>query len=840
MDTGIVWGSSNTAASGLYLPLAGGTMTGPITLSGNAVNPLEPVTFQQFQLAALGVTPFGAVHAATTSADGNKALTGAVTADGQVVPNTDLVLLQYQTDAKENGPWVVNTGGAWSRPTNFVNGTDSTGGIISVVNGPTYGGQIRIQVSDPGIVGTDDLDFQFFSNNTVFADGTTIVDNASVFSIANDGILDIHVNTAAAIQGTKIYPDFGSQFVQSTDGAQFKNLYINGNSGDGFIHLSGQGATPSNPGVGAFRIYDTTAGILGLFSGSGAGGAALFDVTAMTTNKTFTFPDLAGIVALVPTAGFVTSNGNKLSSQAAIDLSTDVTGILDIPNGGTNSSSFVQGSVIFASATKLTENNNEFFWDNTNLRLGIQAGGAPTTALQVGSADASKYLQLDPDAGLIVSGAASNVTRIVAESTFGSGVPAEIAIAARPASAMGGFEALGWLSFFGRDNAGNQRRGAYIRGITSGAWTSTSLPTHMDFFTVPSGSDTEVQRMRLHSSGEFYTGSTGLITTTGTLSVGPLTTAKVGVYVRANAGQTADLLQIQNSSAVTIMNVEADGDLNARSLIATGTAGSGFLQLTNQFLPTTAAASAIKVFSNAGNFAVKTSSPIYTFDHSLLSTNRTFQFIDADYIFANVPAAGIVKSSGAILTSVSAIDVATEVSGILPMANGGSGVASLTSGPVFSNGTILTTKEQQSLQVTATQTNNTVTPTNITQLTSSTLGGGKSYRVRGVIVFQSTATTTGIGLRIAPVTATMSLVYAAFKVKQAANGTAQNFQYEQLTTATNVTSTSNAAANTDSIATFEGTFTLTVGGTVSLQFRSEIAASAVSIRAGSYMVIEEI
>ena len=36
MDTGIVLGSSNVAASGLYLPLAGCTMDGQIKLSVNA------------------------------------------------------------------------------------------------------------------------------------------------------------------------------------------------------------------------------------------------------------------------------------------------------------------------------------------------------------------------------------------------------------------------------------------------------------------------------------------------------------------------------------------------------------------------------------------------------------------------------------------------------------------------------------------------------------------------------------------------------------------------------------------------------------------------------------
>ena len=49
-------------------------------------------------------------------------------------------------------------------------------------------------------------------------------------------------------------------------------------------------------------------------------------------------------------------------------------------------SSFTNGSIIFQSAAALAQNNANFFWDNTNFRLGIGTN-APTSALQiVGSA----------------------------------------------------------------------------------------------------------------------------------------------------------------------------------------------------------------------------------------------------------------------------------------------------------------------------------------------------------------------------------------------------------------------------------------------------------------------
>lgn len=63
------------------------------------------------------------------------------------------------------------------------------------------------------------------------------------------------------------------------------------------------------------------------------------------------------------TIGFGSIN---LASSNAVGSS-----ILGIGNGGTGSSSFTTGSVIFMGASALSQNNSNFFWDNTNARLGL-------------------------------------------------------------------------------------------------------------------------------------------------------------------------------------------------------------------------------------------------------------------------------------------------------------------------------------------------------------------------------------------------------------------------------------------------------------------------------------
>lgn len=71
---------------------------------------------------------------------------------------------------------------------------------------------------------------------------------------------------------------------------------------------------------------------------------------------------------------------------AQVALTTDVTGVLPYANGGTNTStSFTQGSVIFAGAAGFAQDNANLYWDDGNNRLGLGTT-APTTTLDVNGA----------------------------------------------------------------------------------------------------------------------------------------------------------------------------------------------------------------------------------------------------------------------------------------------------------------------------------------------------------------------------------------------------------------------------------------------------------------------
>lgn len=142
------------------------------------------------------------------------------------------------------------------------------------------------------------------------------------------------------------------------------------------------------------------------------------------------------------------------------------------------------------------------------------------------------------------------------------------------------------------------------------------------------------------------------------------------------------------------------------------------------------------------------------------------------------------------------------------------------------------------LLTTAIQASTSTTYAAITELTSVSLPAG-TYIFETQAICRSSATTEGIGLRLGAGTATIGAVSIQWLISQAANGTAQCFQYNQLATATNITSASAVAANQDYPVTGRGVFTITAAGTVALQIRAETGAS-VSIRPNSILTLRKI
>ena len=134
-----------------------------------------------------------------------------------------------------------------------------------------------------------------------------------------------------------------------------------------------------------------------------------------SASNSYTFPNATGTIALTSdlTSGTVTSvaaltlgtTGTDLSSTVANGTTTPVI-TLNVPtasatnrgalssadwstfNGKYNLPSLTSGSVLFSNGTTISQNNSNFFWDNTNVRLGIGTA-SPSAGVTVYSTTAA-------------------------------------------------------------------------------------------------------------------------------------------------------------------------------------------------------------------------------------------------------------------------------------------------------------------------------------------------------------------------------------------------------------------------------------------------------------------
>ncbi len=139
---------------------SGNFTTNMITINGTTTNSTDVATKAYVDLvASLGIS----IHdPALVYGASNVTISGLQTIDGVLLTNGNRVLLNGQSSAVENGLWVASSG-AWTRPTDFANGSVAGAAYVLISSGTVYVGSAWLCSSTLSVIGTNNITFGQFS-----------------------------------------------------------------------------------------------------------------------------------------------------------------------------------------------------------------------------------------------------------------------------------------------------------------------------------------------------------------------------------------------------------------------------------------------------------------------------------------------------------------------------------------------------------------------------------------------------------------------------------------------------------------------------------------------------
>jgi len=329
-----------------YLGLAGGTMTGMITLSGDPTQAMHPVTKQYADAMAAGLKDKPSVRVMLSS---NVVVSNPGTAvfDSVTLNNLDRILLVGQTAPAENGPWVFNGSGvAMTRPADWNASAEVVSGSTFFVDQGTNGGDSNwtLVSSGPYVLGTTGLTFtqtsslgQINAGNGLSKSGNTLSTVLAARLSFNGSAIDLASGIIPAGSYTKITVDTygratgGATATPADIGAQPANTELTGLSSliaNGIVTRTASGGyTPRT-----LAIHASSTGGLTWTNGDGVAGnptlALAGDLLALENLS-------ANGIAVRTGAGAWAQRSIAVSSRLTVANADGVAGnpTLDIPSG---------------------------------------------------------------------------------------------------------------------------------------------------------------------------------------------------------------------------------------------------------------------------------------------------------------------------------------------------------------------------------------------------------------------------------------------------------------------------------------------------------------------------
>ena len=150
-----------------------------ITDSPSELNDAVTVQYVNDKLQGLDVKE--SVRLATTD---NIDLSGVQTVDNYTVYNGDRILVKDQTDAKDNGIYIANTSGAWTRAADFDAPDEVKGAFVFVEEGDVNSTKGFVQTNNNlATVGQGDIDFTQFNGTYAVTAGNGLTKDGNTLNV---------------------------------------------------------------------------------------------------------------------------------------------------------------------------------------------------------------------------------------------------------------------------------------------------------------------------------------------------------------------------------------------------------------------------------------------------------------------------------------------------------------------------------------------------------------------------------------------------------------------------------------------------------------------------------
>lgn len=491
--------------------------------------------------------------------------------DGVVLSTGDRILLKNQTNAIENGLWVVSATGAPTRPSDFADGSAEASSAVFVSEGTTQADTGWVCTSDRGsdIVGTDNLSFVQFngasniiagdgidkSGNTISVDSTVVrtLGDQSISGIKtfnNNGVFNLGLSVPADNQSITV--GVGADLSITHDGTDTTmtsttgNLILdNTNILGSTINILGTDTADTS-----FQVQNDSGNSLFTLEGSGS---ATFSNTVAANEFTDTVLSITG--GDITNAGSITAT--TFTDGTATLTGGDLTGLNTATDAQTDYAASV-AYVLSKTSSPVNFTDQAVVTSFTNVNVAAPGASIDGVAVLVGDVVLLQGQTDTTEDGLYVyNGAAVPLTRTVSQAT-GTSALNDVTYVAGGSKA--GFSYIQTASA----NYGQALTYTIFSGSTPAAGSDNNIQINVNGsfggasnYNIASESATSLI-VSDNSNIAFGTGSNFTITNDGTDTTLDNTFVTGSTIMKLGTDTTATDFQVQNDSGVAAFTVFGD------------------------------------------------------------------------------------------------------------------------------------------------------------------------------------------------------------------------------------------------------------------------------------------